>query len=144
MVRIYKLIEVTPDQKRPLVTNATIEITDTETGKVLVLKDQAIGTGLDAKAVAELVGRLEAGALDQRDTGLGELKALIAAGGVITPIAPKEPTQPEKDHQQFHNRLRKLITLKQISPIADPQLVSAMVNVQGQVEAYIKANPDAI
>lgn len=144
MARIYKLLEVAPDPKRPKVTVASIEVTDTDTGKVLFLKEGAHGTGLDLKAVSEAVGLMESGELAKRDNGLEELKALIAAGGIITPIAPKQPTQPEKDHQQFHNRLRKLTTLKAIQPIVDAQLATAMGKLQGQVEAYLIANPDAI
>lgn len=144
MARIYKLIEYPNDPKRPTVTTTVIEVTDDVTKEVLRLPASQIqGTGLNATTLAEAVGRLEADVMGPRATGKAELAAIIEAGGVITPIAPKAPTTNEQNHQQFHKRLRKLLTLKQLGT-TDPTLVSAMTTLQGQVETYIKANPDAI
>jgi len=142
MTREYKIIEVTPDPKKPLATRAVVQVTDTETGEVLKLTDVAIGTGLDATAVKQALGRIEA-EMSKRAAGIAELKAIVDAGGDITPTAPKAP-EDNSAHILFSRRLRKLTALKQIQPIVDAQLASAMATLQGQVEAYIKANPDAI
>lgn len=95
-----------------------------------------VPTDTPATSTPGYVGRVLA-ALTARDA---ELAALPIGPVVAVPPAPP----PTTAHTTFNQRLRKLQTLHSIKPIADGQLVTAMATLQGQVEAYIKANPDAI
>ena len=74
--------------------------------------------------------------LDKRDAAF--------AAATVGPITPATLDTDASPHVVFNRRYRKLLALKGLAPFVDPQLTTAMNNLQTQVEAYIKANPDAI
>jgi len=74
--------------------------------------------------------------LDARDASLPTIP------DINTTLDPLDPPA-ETAEQVFHRRLRRLLTLKQINS-SDAAIVSAQATLQGQVETYIKNNPNAI
>ncbi len=126
-----KLISKAKDPANPQNIRVVVEFTDgTET-----ITQTTFGTTLTLGYLKGWVRQVIA-TLNERDS---TLSTLPEPNTTITPGVAPDTTAAAT----FQQRLRKLLTLKQINS-SDAAIVSAQATLQTQVETYIKANPDAI
>lgn len=86
MARTYKLLSSGPHPANPLNVTTTVEVTDSDTGEVLLLKDRIFGSDLTADKLAEQIGLIEVNVMVPRAAAMAELAAL--KGQSITPTSP--------------------------------------------------------
>lgn len=136
-----KILGEKPREQNPMNIVADIEIT-TDDGEVIRLTDQAFAADLSVANLEAFVGE-QVKFLQARQAARAELRAKINAGGVLNPKIPDDPPAPDAGLVQFQQRWFRLMKLKRLASV-DAALVTMQTNIQGQVETYLIANPNAI
>jgi len=126
-----KLINKSKDAANPQNIRVVVEFTD----GVETFQQTTHGVTITADYLRSFV-RERIALLTERDTAIATLP------DANTAIAP-DAAPDNSAALLFQKRLRKLLTLISIQT-SDATLVAAIATLKGQVETYIKNNPDAI
>lgn len=128
------LVSADPDPANPQNIKAHVQLTD---GKETI-NIYPLGRDLDDTNLKRLAWTVIEQNLASRDLALPKIKALI---GQAIPV--EAPPQADAALLTFRTRWNRLMRLKALGSV-DATIVSQVVILQGQVETYLKANPNAI